>query len=118
MHDVRTHAIARRAVRGVCFEFCRDLGRFRCVRAISLAVVCGALHAAVVVAIEVARGAIAPMSVRVAGGHRRARTRGPGVMLGIVDPLVMCGLPRMGTGATLERLRPVLQACYDRFTFI
>ena len=68
-------------------------------------------------AIEVARRAIAPMSARAAGGHQRARTRGPGIMWGTADPLGMHGLPRVGAGATLERLRPVLQACYDQFTF-
>ena len=78
---------------------------------------CGALLAAAAVAIEVARRAIAPMSAHVAGGHRRARTRGPCVMWGTDDPLGMHGLPRVGAGAGPERLRPVLQACYDRFTF-
>jgi hypothetical protein len=80
-------------------------------------VVCGTLHAAVVAAIEVARRAIAPMSVRRLAGHRLARTRGPVVMWGIADPLVMCGLPRAGAGTALWRLTRVLQACYDRFTF-
>ena len=63
--------------------------------------VCGALHAAVVVAIEVARRAIAPMSAHAAGGHRRARTRRPGVMWGAADPLVTYGLPRVGDGTAL-----------------
>ena len=67
---------------------------------------------------QVARRAIAPMSAHAAGGHRRARTRGPCVMWSTADPLGMHGLPRVGAGAGLERLRPVLQACYDRFTFI
>ena len=55
------------------------------------------------------------MSARAAGGHRRARTRGLVVMWGIVDSLVMCGLPIMGAGAAPELLVTVLQACYDRF---
>jgi hypothetical protein len=105
-------------VRGLCLEFCRDPGRCRCVRARARAGPCGALHAAAEVAIEVARRAIAPMSAHAASGHRRARTRGPGIMWGTADPLGMHDLPRVDAGAALERLRPVLQACYDRFTFI
>ena len=82
--------------------------------------VCGALHAAVVAAIEVARRAIAPwllMSARAAGGHRWARTRGQDVMWGIADPVLMHCLPRVGAWVALRRLTPVIQACYDRFTF-
>ena len=86
-------------------------------RASALAVVCCALHAAVVAAIEVARRAIAPMSARAAGGHRRARTRGQDVMWGIADPVLMHCLPRVGAWVALRRLTPVIQACYDRFTF-
>ena len=87
-------------------------------RASALAVVCCALHAAVVAAIEVARRAIAPMSARAAGGHRRARTRGQDVMWGIADPVLMHCLPRVGAWVALRRLAPVIQACYDRrFTF-
>ena len=58
--SVRMRPSARRPVRGMCLEFCRALGRCRCVRASARAMVCGALHAAVVAAIEVARRAIAP----------------------------------------------------------
>ena len=48
---------------------------------------------------------------------QRAHTRSLRVMGGSGDPLGMCGLPRVGGGTAPERLRPVLQACYDRFTF-
>ena len=78
---------------------------------------CSALLAAAEVAIEVAQCAIAPMGAHAAGGHRRARTRGPCVMWGTDDPLGMHGLPRVGAGAGPERLRPVLQACLGRLTF-
>ena len=104
-------------MRGLCAEFCRDPGRSRCVRARARAVPCGALLAAAEVAIEVAQCAIAPMGAHAAGGHRRARTRGPCVMWGTDDPLGMHGLPRVGAGAGPERLRPVLQACLGRLTF-
>ena len=104
-------------MRGLCAEFCRDPGRSRSVRACARAVPCGALLAAAEVAIEVAQCAIAPMGAHAAGGHRRARTRGPCVMWGTDDPLGMHGLPRVGAGAGPERLRPVLQACLGRLTF-
>lgn len=65
-------------------------------------VMCGALHAAVMVAIEVARSAIAPMSAHAAGGHRRARTRGRGVTWVTFDPLGMHGLSRMDARAALS----------------
>ena len=68
-HDVRTCEVASRPVRGLCLEFCRDSGCCRCVRARTRVVPCGALLAAVEVAIEVARRAIAPMSTHAAGGH-------------------------------------------------
>ena len=76
--SVRMRPSARRPVRGMCLEFCRALGRCRCVRARARAMVCGALHAAVVVAIAVARCAIAPMSVHadraLCEAHLKTRT--------------------------------------------
>ena len=104
-------------MRGLCAEFCRDLGRCRCVRARARTEPCGALLAAAEVAIEVARRAIAPMSVARAGGHRRVRTRVLGVMWGTAYPLGMCGLPRVGAEAALERFIPVIHACFLRLTF-
>ena len=50
----------------MCLELCRDSGCCRCVRARTRVVPCGALLAAVEVAIEVARRAIAPI-----GAHTR-----------------------------------------------
>ena len=67
----------RHADPGIKFspEYCCDLGRCRCVRANARVMVCGALHAAVVVTIEVARRAIAPMSAQPHTTHsRRAPT--------------------------------------------
>jgi hypothetical protein len=61
-HDVRTRAVARRPVRGLCFEFCHDPRRFRCMRVSAHAALCCALLAVAVLAIEVARRAIAPMN--------------------------------------------------------
>ena len=39
------------------------------------------------------------------------------MMWGIVDPVLMHGLPRVGAWAALRRLAPVLQACFGRLTF-
>ena len=73
--------------------------------------VCSALRAVAVLAIEGARRAIAHRSAPRPSGPRWARRRARGVMCGTADPLVMYGLPRIPHGTVPERLGPVPGAC-------
>lgn len=94
----RVCATVSRPLRAMCAVSRRASGCCRYARAEILLVVCGAPRAAVVLASEVARRAIAHRSALRPTGRPADGRDGPGCHVRYADPLVMYGLPRVPHG--------------------